>query len=238
MKCLKWTFLFLILQVHPAFAFPENGTIPDLGEKSVSDTIVNPGMPEDLVGPKGSDTSSQAYTQLDSFNEMAIQKKFLPKRHRFEFGLAYGRLIDNAFVDVQIYYGRIGYSVFESWALELNGYSADKKANHTTRGLGGAAAAVVSAPSGYTGLDLKWSPIYGKVAFWNASIIPVEQFFVVGGGSTDRWNGKTESTFHAGTGFSFGIYRWAALRTELGIYHSEMHLSLGVSTFYPGADTR
>src|SRR5436190_4100761 len=105
-----------------AWALPESGLIKELGESPVSDEAL-PLAEAKGTGPLSTSSESPTvYGQLDPFDEVAIlQRKYIPKKNRFELGVAYGALVDNAFHDNQGFYGRLGYSIIETLGIEVFG---------------------------------------------------------------------------------------------------------------------
>jgi outer membrane beta-barrel protein len=248
--------ILIVMMAHlQATAFPQDGTLKELGEAPINDQIKGPanGASAPAVSaevPPASESLS-AYGKLDAFDEMAIlQRKYLPKAQRLELGLSYGFLADNAFFDIQTVYGRLAYAFTEAWAAEVSGFSANTEDSRAAKSLyenGGVSTDFAAVPRSYLGIGARWSPIYGKLALWNHTIIPVEQFFLLGGGTTDLDGASDALTTQIGTGYTFGIRKWLSVRVELDVFSystsdgdrfNDIHLHFGLGTFFPGAKYR
>jgi outer membrane beta-barrel protein len=68
-------------------------------------------------------------------------------------------------------------------------------------------------PQSYYGLDFKYTPIYGKMAFGNKTLTPFDMYFSGGLGQTSYNNGSAP-TLHLGTGQIFAMSKAFALRWD------------------------
>ena len=85
------------------------------------------------------------------------------------------------------------------------------------------------ATDSYYGVDIKWTPIYGKYSYFNEKIIPFDLYFSLGFGMTDpriaaSSGGATIAsvdssyTVKLGTGQIFAITKWMAFRWDMSLH--------------------
>ena len=177
--------------------------------------------------------------KLETFEDIAmIQKRYLPKTGRFEFYAAGGTNLNDAFFVGNGISLRLGYNFLEKWGVELVGSYIQNDNRNVTNELveeGVQTEGEVSTNS-YIGMDLKWTPIYGKYAYFNEKIIPFDLYFTLGGGQTttdsicsanpsnktkgNNCTAKLESpyTVRVGTGQIFALTKWMAFRWDLAMH--------------------
>jgi outer membrane beta-barrel protein len=194
--------------------------------------------------------------QLSAFNDIAvIQRRFLPKTKRFEAFPSAGFIVNQAFFLNYMLGLKLAFSFTESWALEANSAFLGSAARDITKDLRdkrGIATSTFVDPKSYVGLDIKWSPIYGKMGLLNRKIVPFDMYYVLGGGKTNTSLGGA-NTIHAGLGQIYALGKSTALRWDLSWYvysaptdssgagggtFTDMNLSFGMSFFFPGAKYR
>ena len=208
---------------------------------------------------------------LETFKDIAIiQKRYLPKTGRFEFYAAGGTNLNDAFFFGNGISFRLGYNFREKWAIEaMYSYiqNSPRAVTNELLQLGVTTEGSLSTDN-YMGIDLKWTPIYGKYAYLNEKIIPFDLYFTLGAGKTSpkfvsssEENSTTLSTVNSpytlrfGTGQIFAINKWMAFRWDLAnhfIYsevnkdgeeakdqwNNNLFLSIGLSFFFPEAKYR
>lgn len=170
--------------------------------------------------------------KLETFEDIAvIQKRYLPKTGRFEFFIGGGTNLNDAFFVGNGMTARFGYYIQEKWGIEVQ-YSFMQNDNRDVtnellkRGVDTEGS--VSTDS-YIGIDLKWTPIYGKYAYFNEKIIPFDLYFTLGAGQTDPKFAKSSTsarlievespyTIKLGTGQIFAITKWMAFRWDLSMH--------------------
>lgn len=207
---------------------------------------------EGLVDPK----QLSDLGRLAPFNDVAvIQRRFLPKTKRFEFYPAVGNVINDVFFLNPILSGRLSYSFTEKYALEAAAFGSTKAEREVVRDLKsrGVLTEGFVFPQSYYGLDLKWTPIYGKMGFLSKSIVPFDQYFLLGGGVTNTNQRTSPTTVHLGSGQTYALSKWLAARWDVSFYwysskstvgsgsvgnYMNIHLTLGLSFFFPGATYR
>lgn len=193
--------------------------------------------------------------RLAPFSEVSVlQKKFMPKTNRMIFtgGLALGT--NEPFFTPLGANLRAGYFFLESLGFELNYFSISTSERDITkdlRNIENIAAESLLYTKNYLGGSLLWSPIYGKMAWFNKKIIPFDLYFSLGTGQTTVSTGEKPSTFHLGTGQIFALSKSSAFRWDLSwnIYNAKntdgstsqfnnLYLTLAGSFFFPEAKYR
>ena len=205
----------------------------------------------------------KSISELDSltpFNDIAvIQKRFLPKSQRFEFNPNLGLVTNNAFFMTTYLQGRLAYAITEKWALEATAAFFIDSTYKVTEDLKDEAQVNTNSlllPEMYYGLDVRWSPIYGKMGSFSEGIVPFDMEFSLGGGVMDTNQEESPFAIHVGTGQIFGISKSMAFRWDVsGYFYSsevakasgtgkntdsftDIQLSLGMSFFFPDATYR
>lgn len=170
--------------------------------------------------------------RLETFDDIAvIQKRYLPKTGRFEFYFGGGTNLNDAFFAGNGVTARFGYNFKEKWAVEgIYSYIQNDNRDVTNELLErGVNTEGSVSTDGYYGVDIKWTPIYGKYAYFNEKIIPFDLYFSLGFGQTDpkiaaSSGGDTVSsvesayTVKIGTGQIFAITKWMAFRWDMSLH--------------------
>lgn len=197
-------------------------------------------------------------TSLSEFKDIAvIQKRFLPKTGRFEGFLGAGGILNDKFFNSIGANVRLAYYFNERWAVEGLGMvfaTGERTVTADLREKRGVVTTNFVSPKNYYGVDVKWTPVYGKMSFVNRKITPFDLYFSAGGGMTSTNQGRSEPTFHLGTGQIFAITKSAAFRWDFSwnfynassgvagakqdsLYNNLM-ITLGASFFFPEATYR
>lgn len=200
--------------------------------------------------------------RLAPFSEVSvIQKKFMPKTQRFQL-FAAGSVMTNT-----PWYNNVGaklnlsYNFTETIGLELNSMFMTNGERESTKEIKEAHNLLAEQfiyTKSYVGLDLVWSPIYGKISNLNDTIIPFDMYFSLGGGTsaTNSQEGSN-ATFHFGLGQIFAITKSMAFRWDYSFNtfaatpvatatsgspeksnYNDLVLSAGISFFFPEASYR
>ncbi len=198
---------------------------------------------------------------LAPFSDIAvISKRFLPKTNRFEFFVNGGVILNDAFFSDFVYGGRLGYYFTEKYGLEAIGTfisSSSKTVTTELQNERNVATQALATPTAYYGGDFKWVPVYGKIGWMNKSIIPFDFYFSVGGGITTTNQNTSPPTAHIGAGQMFALNKSMAVRLDVSWYgyqsttkvgatgatgatgtYSNLHATLGMCFFFPGAEYR
>jgi outer membrane beta-barrel protein len=117
----------------------------------------------------------------------------------------------------------------------------------------------IVTPSSYLGVNLRWSPIYGKLSLKEKTINPFELYFTLGVGLTGTDDGQSAFGFSGGLGQVYPTgknttFRWElALNNytadakkdtnETGVAGSSvntnfLYVSAGVSIYFPFSEAR
>lgn len=200
--------------------------------------------------------------RLAPFSEVSvIQKKFLPKTQRFQLFVA-GSVMTNT-----PWYNNVGaklnlaYHFTENFGLEINSHFMTNSERESTKEIKDEHNLVAEQfiyTKNYVGLDLMWSPMYGKIAGLDESVVPFDMYFTIGGG-TSATNSQEENvaTLHLGVGQIFAISKSMAIRWDYsfntfaatpivtagasGVSENrtnDLVLSAGLSFFFPEASYR
>ena len=201
--------------------------------------------------------------KLSPFNDISvIQRKYLPKTGRYQLFLA-GGLTTNSpwFLNVGAKVN-FGYHFSENFGLELSGMFLSSSENQTAKEIreNNSLQPEKFVLTKYNlGLDLIWSPIFGKIATLDNKIIPFDMYFSLGGGTSGtNSEEKTVPTLHVGTGQIFAISKSTAFRWDYGWYYyqatpaqdvasttaplkgeyNDLIFTAGISFFFPEANYR
>ncbi len=149
----------------------------------------------------------------------AVQRKGFLKRNRFELGLDLPVSINDPFYEKLGAGGHIGYNLEDSFAVTLRGaYYWPLRTNAVRQGqLAFGSLILNSAVQGQLMLDGVWSPVYGKVAWLGANIVPFDVYLLAGLGavwSATSFAPRSEGPHVAtdiGAGLRFYPKSWLAL---------------------------
>lgn len=200
--------------------------------------------------------------RLAPFSEVSvIQKKFMPKTQRFQL-FAAGTVMTNT-----PWYNNVGaklnlsYNFTESFGLEINSMfltNAERESTKEIKEAHNLLAEQFIYTKSYVGLDLVWSPIYGKISALDETVIPFDMYFALGGGTseTNSQEGRN-ATIHFGLGQIFAISKSMAFRWDYSFNtfsatpmatvtsgspeknsYNDLVLSAGISFFFPEASYR
>ncbi|MCM2281499.1 MAG: outer membrane beta-barrel domain-containing protein [Bdellovibrionaceae bacterium] len=244
--------------IETLFSAEEDARVNAPLEKKTSEQADAAPAPAPADKPIGEVKDLSDLVKLSPFEDVAvIQKRYLPKTKRFElFAGASGILNDAFFMSVGLM-GRVGFYFSERYGLEANAWMLNTSEKQITSDLrmkrGVATESFISAES-YYGLDFKWTPIYGKMAWNNKTITPFDLYLSAGGGVTGTNSGASEPTLHVGAGQIFALskgraFRWdfswnffsaeSAVATSRGrSMYNNLFLTVGMSWFFPEATYR
>ena len=199
---------------------------------------------------------------LAPFSDISvIQKRFLPKTERFQLFGALGITTNSPwFLNAG---GKVnfGYGFSEKWAVELTGMfltSSEKDSAKQIRSNNSLEPERFVLTKSHLGLDLVWSPIYGKITSHNNEITPFDMYFSGGVGQANTTSQeKSVTTFHAATGQIFALSKSVAFRWDYSWYmyqatpqldsltatpeknsYNDLIFTAGVSFFFPEAGYR
>jgi outer membrane beta-barrel protein len=194
---------------------------------------------------------------LAEFKDIAvIQKKYLPRTERFELSGNIGVSTNNQFFNNIGVGARLAYAFTEKYAVEGTYLFLTSSERDITTGLKDRNIQTQSfvEPESYTGVSFKWTPVYGKVAWFEKKIIPFDLYFTPGIGVTSTATGGSETTFSLGAGQLFALSKSTAIRWDFvwNFYQAQVRvdgrdqsqnqndlfLMIGYSFFFPEAKYR
>lgn len=248
-------------------ALPEPVTVP---KSQFSDDVITAQEQQQQTEIKNNvDVQNSKVKSLTDLNRLApfsdisvIQKKFLPKTGRFQLFTA-GGLTTNSpwFINLGVK-ANIGYHFSESLGVEFSGMfltNAEGESAKEIRANNNLQPDKFVVTKSNLGLDLIWSPIYGKISTLDNEIIPFDMYFAFGAGMAGtNSQEKTVPTFHAGTGQIFALSKSMAFRWDYSwiLYqatpvadvnstsapskstYNDLVFTAGVSFFFPEANYR
>lgn len=225
-----------------------------------SNEVIDDGKQKALTAPK-TESEIKGVSDLSSLSEFkdiaVIQKRFMPKTQRFEaFGGVNGILNDKFFSSIGVN-GRLGYSFTERLGVELLVMvlaTGERDVTKNLRERRGVKTTNFVSPQNYYGVDFRWTPLYGKMAFLNKRITTFDLYFSAGAGMTNTNQGGSEPTIHLGTGQIFALTKSTAFRWDFswnfynarsGVagaaqnsLYNNLFLTIGASFFFPEATYR
>jgi outer membrane beta-barrel protein len=196
--------------------------------------------------------------KLSEFSDVAvIQRRFLPRTGRFEIFGGPNLILNDAFFTSLGLSTRAAYYFQERYGLEFVGQfssTSERAVTKDLRDLRGVTTTSLITPRNYFGLDFKWTPIYGKMTWFNRRITPFDLYFSVGAGSTTTNQGDSAPTLHLATGQAFALTKGMAFRWDFSwnffnatskvsgssgasIYNN-LFIMIGMSFFIPEATYR
>jgi outer membrane beta-barrel protein len=198
--------------------------------------------------------------QLQPFSDIAvIQRRFLPKTHRFELSAIGQTNLNNPFFNSFGGSAKIAYYFTEKWAVEGIGTGLAIASRQVTDDLRNSATPITTSNTvtarSFFGAAVKWNPIYGKVSFLNHAIVPFDLNFSLGGGVTGTDRGFEEPTVHLGTSQIFALNKSFGIRWDIDwnfyqanavdsvgnpikIFNNDLFIGIGISFYFPGATYR
>lgn len=190
-----------------------------------------------------------------------IQKKYLDKTKRFELFGALNIALNSQYFNILGANIAGSYHFNERWGVELQGMFLTDMEKSVTEGLRTDQAIStqdIVTPTSYYGVNLRWSPIYGKMSLRERTINPFEVYFTLGLGMTGTDDSQSAFTIHAGLGQVYPISKNTTFRWGLGFNNftanakgdlkgtiqgqevnaSLFYLSAGMSMYFPFRDDR
>ncbi len=194
------------------------------------------------------DAAAEAVTDAKATNQVApptnldLDERIRPvsghlflKEGRHELSPAVGMSLGDPFYSKYVLGLQYGYHLGESWMLGFNaGYAFSSPSGAVTRcdssGQGCRLPTkedLVRAPGDFgflAGLDLSWSPLYGKISVLAESVLHFDTYVLVGGGVLQTRiqppggfdvEEKMTPELHVGIGQRYVLSRHAALRLEV-----------------------
>lgn len=205
--------------------------------------------------PKDRPLTFSGLGTLAPFTDISIiQRRFLPKTGRFQLFGGGTILTNNPFFNTMGGVVKASYFLSETWGLELNYFgltTSERQSTQELKEIQGVKTENLVYPLSYTGVDIVFMPIYGKLAWFNEKIVPFDLYFSAGYGTTNTQANESAGTLHLGTGQIFAISKAYAFRWDFswnffnatGVDGStnsfnNLFLTVGMSWFFPEASYR
>jgi outer membrane beta-barrel protein len=245
--------------IEQLFTQEENAAEKRVEEKPKAEAEEKAEAPPPKKEQSGDVKEMSDLVRLSPFKDVAvIQKRFLPKTHRFEIFGGGAATLNNAFF-LGIGAGlKFAYYFSERYGIEATYLMSGTSKRQVTKDLEEnrvVTSSLVTAKN-YMGADFKWTPIYGKMTFGNYKIVPFDMYFTAGAGMTGTNQDTSDTTIHVGTGQTFAHSKAMAFRWDLSWMgwsttskatsttaaatssNSNIVVTAGVSFFFPEATYR
>lgn len=228
-------------------------------------SLVNPAWAQDDFDTNQepeveADTPDNGTVDLESLelysDIVVIQKKFFEKTSRWEFGATALTSLNNKFFTSVGVKASLAYHFTERWAFEAQGWyltQIDRAFTSDLEDRYQISTSDIVTPQGYFGLNLVWSPIYGKLSMQEKSVNPFELFFTFGAGMILTDDGQNAPAVNLSFGQIHPLSKSSTLRWEIGgnVFQAEgkeglagsqrgqsvtseiLFVSLGASFFFP-----
>ncbi len=201
---------------------------------------------------------SDELEDLELYSDIVvIQKKFFEKTSRWELSISGLTSLNNKFFTSVGLKGTLGYHLSERWAVEGQAWYLAQLDRDFTKNLESEYSISTSdivTPQGYLGLNLVWTPIYGKLSLQEKSVNPFELFFTFGAGVILTDDSQKAPAINLSFGQIHPISKNTTLRWEVGgnIFSAKgkgslqggqqneetiseiFYVSVGASFFFPG----
>lgn len=192
--------------------------------------------------------------QIAPFSEVSIiAKRYMPKTERFQFFGGLSLTTNDPFYFTNGFTLRGSYFLTEKWGVELTYLSlssSQAKATQELLDIQSINTDSLAFTKQYMGASVIYTPIYGKMTWFNDQIVPFDLYFGLGTGSTKTHVKDGISTMSFSTGQIFSMTKSFALRwdftwnffsakaiNEEGTINNLL-LSFGASYFLPEAKYR
>lgn len=257
--------LMLILSLFSVSSFAEEagGEDLDIIELELGKSAPKAKPSEDVVTQKPIAESVEeeakpiTYSELGSlspFSEVSVlQKRFMPKTERIQLFGGLSTITNDPFFLSIAGVGKASYFFSEAWGVEFNyiGMStSNRKATEELKEIQGVKTDNLVQAKSFLGIDVIYTPIYGKMTLFNEQIIPFDLYFSAGYGTTQTQS-ENAGTIHLGTGQLFSLSKSFGLRWDFswnifsakGITNqtsqfNNLFLTVGASFFFPEANYR
>ncbi|MCB0349877.1 MAG: outer membrane beta-barrel domain-containing protein [Bdellovibrionales bacterium] len=208
-------------------------------------------------------TKLSELSTLAPFEDIAVlQRRFLPKTGRVELSGSLALSTNNQYFNNYGVNLRGAYYFQEKYGIEgVYQYLANSE-RPITSGLTenqSISTRSLVEPESFMGVTFKWTPLYGKMAWFQKRIIPFDIYFTPGVGVSNTASGGSASTMTLGMGQLFALnksygvrwdFNWNYYQTEVDVTttgggtvkesrnQSDLFLGIGFSYFIPEAKYR
>jgi outer membrane beta-barrel protein len=199
-------------------------------------------------------TDFSGLSGLSPFQEVSvIQRRFMPKTGRFQLFGGLTTVTNDPFFMTFGGVAKFSYFLSEKWGVELNYFALSTSTRSVTEDLKSqhnVNTENLVYPKSYMGLDVMYVPIYGKMTWFNETIVPFDLYFSAGYGTTNTQSGENPGTLHLATGQIFSLSKSYAFRWDFSWNRfnakgidgesdfNNLFLTVGMSWFFPEASYR
>lgn len=163
---------------------------------------------------------SDELEDLELYSDIVvIQKKFFEKTSRWELSLSGLTSLNNKFFTSVGIKATLGYHFSERWAVEGQAWYLAQLDRDFTKDLEDEyqiSTSDIVTPQGYLGLNLVWTPIYGKLSLQEKSVNPFELFFTLGAGMILTDDSQKAPAINMSFGQIHPISKNTTIRWEVG----------------------
>jgi outer membrane beta-barrel protein len=201
-------------------------------------------------------------SSLEEAKDIAvIQKKYLDKTGRWELWGAGAIALNSQYFNFVGLSAKGSYHFSERWAVEAQYMFLSDLEKSITDGLKTDQAIQtrdIVTPTSYYGVNLRWSPIFGKMTLREKSINPFELYFTGGVGFTGTDDGQSAFTITGGLGQVYPMSKNTSFRWALALHNYSadakgdlkgeirgqtvranfLYVSAGVSVYFPFSEKR
>jgi len=194
-------------------------------------------------------------TVASEFRQVSVlQRRYLPRTGRFQVFVGPSMILNDPWFNV---YGgtlRLGYNFLEAWGIEAGYTTVSTDKTQARRELGkinDVVAQNIVYTRNYYNVDVNWTPLYGKMTWFDQKIVYYDTYFSAGFGGTEIQTGDVQSTIRVAAGQIFSISKKMAFRWDVSWNSFEarqvdasegsfnnVFLTAGVSFFFPEASYR
>jgi outer membrane beta-barrel protein len=165
-------------------------------------------------------TVTEELENLELYSDIVvIQKKFFEKTSRWELSFSGVTSLNNKFFTSLGAKANLGYHFSERWAVEGQFWYLTQIQRDFTSDLEdryNISTSDIVTPQGYAGLNLVWSPIYGKLSLQEKSVNPFELFFTLGAGVILTDDNQKAPALNLSFGQIHLLTKDSSLRWEIG----------------------
>ncbi|MGE3760247.1 MAG: outer membrane beta-barrel domain-containing protein [Pseudobdellovibrionaceae bacterium] len=247
----------LVLSFSTEQAFSQVEDTTDYEVEQLEKTLGDKESPSDQLPSIRIDAQKPAPTldyksinvDQDLSKVVVLQKISMPKTERVQISGGFALITNDQFYRNFGFQVRGGYHFTEKWGVEVSALILSQGKSSDLTDLESkqrTEADELNSPRGYTGIDIYFSSVYGKVALYDRKIYPFEFYQTIGFGQMKTAVESSAGTFHASIGQLFTRSRNDGFRWDLGLYlypesnggksqtSQSINLTLGWGLFVPG----
>ena len=259
-------FIFVWIIFLGSFAFAQASADLNYNEIDKIEEVLESNFPQmaPSVEPEGRRPAPTQRRQKADFSGVdasamfadlvVFQKNYMPKSERLQLTAGLVSVPTDVFYVTGGLALKVAYHFSEAWGLEAFANLLSSSPREEVDNIASKQKVSVSnlvALSSFSGLNVYYNFIYGKLSVNDEKIVPFEIFNTFGVGSMINTGNYQSSSFQAGLGGLFSFSRSSALRLDLtwafyqtqniqkqDVSENSTFLSLGYSWFFPEPEYR